>query len=102
MTPQTTAIEVLEWSVAEAVQHIRNGSITAERYASKLLERCRESRGLNAFITIDEDRVMEAARSVDASRSKGKKAGPLIGLPVAIKDNINVAGYPTTAGSAAL
>jgi Asp-tRNA(Asn)/Glu-tRNA(Gln) amidotransferase A subunit family amidase len=102
MTFQNVSTEVLEWSATEAVSHIHNGSISAERYASQLLQRCQEGTGLNAFISIDEDRVLESARAVDVARAKGRPLGPLAGLPIAIKDNINTAGYPTTAGVAAL
>jgi mandelamide amidase len=94
--------EALEWTAAEAVSHIRRGSITAERYASQLLKRHRETMSLNAFISLDEERVLEAARAVDVARSGGKRLGPLAGLPLAIKDNIHVAGYPTTTGVSAL
>ncbi len=94
--------ELLEWTATEAVYHIRSGSITAERYASQLLKRHRETKALNAFISLDENRVLEGARSVNVARSKGKPLGPLAGLPIAIKDNINTVGYPTTTGISAL
>ena len=90
--------ELLEWTAPEVIHHLRSGSITAEHYASQLLKRYRETRSLNAFITLDENRVLEDARAVDVARRNGKRMGPLAGLPIAIKDNINVAGYPTTAG----
>jgi hypothetical protein len=80
--------ESLEWTAAEAVDHIRRGSITAERYASQLLKRHRETEALKAFITLDEDRVLEAARAVDGARANGRRLGPLAGLPLAIKDNM--------------
>jgi Asp-tRNA(Asn)/Glu-tRNA(Gln) amidotransferase A subunit family amidase len=94
--------EVLEWTAAEAISHIHRGSITAERYASQLLTRYRECKALNAITWIDENRVLERARSVDAARSKGQAVGRLAGLPLVIKDNINTVGFPTTAGTPAL
>ena len=57
---------------------------------------------LNAFITLDAERVLEAARAADARRTKGEPLGPLYGLPLAIKDNIDTSGVLTTAGTAAL
>jgi Asp-tRNA(Asn)/Glu-tRNA(Gln) amidotransferase A subunit family amidase len=94
--------ELLELTATEAINHIHSGSITAERYASELLGRYRESRGLNAVTWIDEGRVLESARAVDLARSKGRSLGPLAGLPLVLKDNINTVGFPTTAGTAML
>lgn len=98
----SAADEMLEWTAAEAIDHIRTGSISAERYTSRLLDRYRETKALNAITWIDEDQVLERARSVDTARSQGQALGPLAGLPLVIKDSINTVGFPTTGGTAAL
>src|SRR6266508_349973 len=94
--------ESLDWTATEAINHIQCGSITAESYASQLLQRYRETKALNAITWINENSVLERARSVDAARSSGQKLRPLEGLPLVIKDNINTVGFPTTAGTPAL
>jgi mandelamide amidase len=89
-------------SATEAVTAMRQGDLAAEDYAVALLQRCREADHLNAFQTLDPDRVLEAARDSDRRRQSGETLGPLHGLPVPIKDSVNVAGYPTTGGTRAL
>jgi hypothetical protein len=93
------ANEILEWTATEAIDHVHSGSITAEHYRSELLKRYRESKALNVITWMDEDRVLQRARSVDGARSKGQTLGRLAGLPLVVKDNINTVGFPTTAGT---
>jgi indoleacetamide hydrolase len=87
-------------TAAEAVQRIANGELRAEEYALRLLQRQRALKSLNALTWIDEARVLEGARVVDDKRRKGLALGLLGGLPVVIKDNIDVTGTPTAAASA--
>lgn len=53
----------------------------------------------NAFVLVDEAGARAAARAVDEERRRGVDRGPLHGIPISIKDLIDVAGQPTTAGS---
>jgi mandelamide amidase len=48
---------------------------------------------------IEESAVIEAARRLDRRRAQGESLGPLGGIPVLIKDNIDTVGFPTTAGA---
>ncbi|MBX7200868.1 MAG: hypothetical protein K1X51_15965, partial [Rhodospirillaceae bacterium] len=56
---------------------------------------------LNAVILVAPD-ALDQAKAADARRKAGKTMGPLDGIPVLIKDNIDVAGMVTTGGSYAL
>lgn len=78
------------------------GELSAERYAEALLARCRSAHALNAFISLEPPRVLEAARARDQERHAGAKPGPLFGLPMPIKDSVNTKDYPTTGGTPAL
>jgi Asp-tRNA(Asn)/Glu-tRNA(Gln) amidotransferase A subunit family amidase len=89
-------------SAVEAVAHMSQGSLTSERYAQALLARCQSAHGLNAFITLEPARVLEAARARDRELHAGTKPGPLFGLPIPVKDSVNTRDYPTTAGTPGL
>jgi len=54
---------------------------------------------LNAFITVTRDQAMETARAMEAEQRRGYWRGPLHGVPIALKDNIDTAGIRTTAAS---
>jgi aspartyl-tRNA(Asn)/glutamyl-tRNA(Gln) amidotransferase subunit A len=54
---------------------------------------------VHAFLHIDADGVLGAARAVDARRAAGDDLGPLAGVPVAVKDVLTMKGVPTTVGS---
>jgi len=98
--PMSTALTDL--SASEAVARLRRGELRAETYASALLDRCERGRYLNAFIALEPERVLEAARAADRSLASGAEPGPLHGLPIPIKDSVNTKDYPTTGGTAAL
>jgi mandelamide amidase len=88
--------------VVEAAAAIRSGEITAEVLVTALLQRAKALDSLNAFVTLDEAIVLDAARAADQHRSSGKPLGQLHGVPIALKDNINTTAFPTTAGTPGL
>src|SRR4051812_3738034 len=94
--------DMIEMSANAAVAAMKSGEMTAEAYAQALLARCEAGRGLNAFITLEPARVLEAARAADKVRARGGKLGLLHGLPIPVKDSVATADYATTAGTAAL
>jgi aspartyl-tRNA(Asn)/glutamyl-tRNA(Gln) amidotransferase subunit A len=54
---------------------------------------------LNAFITVTKDQAMQTARAMEMEQRHGKWRGPLHGIPIALKDNIDTEGIRTTAAS---
>jgi indoleacetamide hydrolase len=100
--PAIKSESLLEISAVVAVAAMQSGSLTAERYALTLLEKCERGKALNAFITLDRERVLAAAREADRRRKSGAKLGPLHGLPIPIKDSVNTSDLRTTAGTPAL
>ena len=99
--PVRTA-QLTDLSAAEAVDRMHCGELSAESYAKALLERCASAKPLNAFITLEPDRVLSEARAADQLRARGARLGPLHGLPIPVKDSVNTRDYPTTVGTAAL
>jgi len=93
---------LLELTATEVVRHIREGSLSAEDYATTLLEQAARLMFLDTIISLDPDAVLDAARQVDLSRRRGRTLGPLAGLPLLVKDNIDTEALPTTAGTPGL
>ncbi len=89
-------------SAAEAVRRMRSGELSCERYAGALLDRCVAAKELNAFITLEPQRVLEDARARDRERAQGAATGALFGLPIPVKDSVNTRDYPTSGGTPAL
>jgi aspartyl-tRNA(Asn)/glutamyl-tRNA(Gln) amidotransferase subunit A len=86
-------------SARETVADVAAGRQSAEAIAQAAVQRILEKNPeLNAIVTFDPDLVIAEAREVDRRIASGERL-PLAGLPVAIKDNIWVAGRRVTQGS---
>src|SRR3954447_4680683 len=84
-------------SAAEMIAAIRAKKITATAVTKAAIERAEQLKDLNAFIFLNKDGALATAAEIDEGRS-----GPLAGLPIVVKDNINTRDYPTSAGTPAL
>ena len=89
-------------TISEAAAALRRGEVTAAAYADALLARAAKLASLNAFIHHDPAQVRAAARAADERRASGAALGPLHGVPLALKDNLDTAGTITTAGTPGL
>jgi len=99
---KTMATSLTDISATDAVAAMQQGDMTAEAYATALLERCEAGKHLNAFISFEPERVLQAARAADTQRASGAVLGSLHGLPIPVKDSVNTKDYPTTGGTTAL
>jgi Asp-tRNA(Asn)/Glu-tRNA(Gln) amidotransferase A subunit family amidase len=85
---------------SEAAAEIARGAISAEDYTRACLERIEALDGeIRAFVHLDGEHALAQARGLDERRAQGRPIGPLHGVPVAIKDIIDTADYPTELGS---
>ena len=96
------AQELTELSAVEAAARIRAGTLKSEDLVRALIDVIERKRDLNAFITFDRDRALASARKADALAARKSFAGVLHGVPIVVKDNIHVAGVPSSAGTPAL
>ncbi len=88
-------------TVTQALTQLSAGTLTSEVLVTQCLARIAElDASLNAFITVRHEDALREARVLDAERAAGRLRGPLHGIPIAIKDNIDTAGIRTTAASA--
>jgi Asp-tRNA(Asn)/Glu-tRNA(Gln) amidotransferase A subunit family amidase len=79
---------LLELGVTEAAEALRTGALTAEALTEALLASCVTAAPLNAFISLEPDKVRADARRADQQRQRGVSLGPLHGVPLVIKDNV--------------
>jgi aspartyl-tRNA(Asn)/glutamyl-tRNA(Gln) amidotransferase subunit A len=95
-------IEIVELTLQSAQDGLRSGRYTSRQLVEASLARVLTyNPGYNAIITPNPNALLEADE-VDRRRAAGEALGPLAGIPVVVKDTINIAGLPTTAGWAPL
>lgn len=98
ITKEALLAALYEADIASLRQAIDLGLISCEALTSYYLERIEAYNApYKCFITLCDD-ALEIARQRDAAIADGTAEGTLFGIPIVIKDNINLAGYPTTNG----
>ena len=86
--------------VSELIEKLEDGLLSSLELVEEYLERIRKhDRNLGAFIDVYEEDSRKAASASDMARASGHIIGPLQGIPVAVKDIIDIEGKITTGGS---
>lgn len=87
-------------TITSLAPRVASGELRAERLAEDALATiARLQPSLNAFITVTADAALADARRADQEIAAGRYRGPLHGIPISLKDLIDVEGVATTAGS---
>ncbi len=99
-----TTIDIMEATVAGLSDEMEQGNVTSEQLVQMYIDRIRaydRKKKINSIISINPNALSDA-RALDAERAAGKVRGPLHGIPVLVKDNYDLTGTASTAGSLAL
>jgi len=100
-TGKQASFNVVEATIPEMQAAMKQGRVTSRQLVLQYLTRIAlYNRRLNAVITVN-PRVLQDADERDHERAQGKIRGPLHGIPIALKDNIQTTDFPTTGGALA-
>ena len=87
-------------TIAELARALRAREVTAEAVTEHALQHIAEGNpSINAFITVQAAGAIDQARAADRDLAAGRDRGPLQGVPISLKDILDVADTPTTAAS---
>lgn len=85
-------------TVADVRQGLAAGKFSAEALIEACIAQVKALNGKYNAIIFENDQALETAREIDRRRAAGETLGPLAGVPIVIKDTMDMAGFPTTAG----
>lgn len=89
----------LNGSVRDCARAVSEGSVSAESLGREIFTRIATYDGeLNAYVYVDEEELLRQGRQIDERARNGEEL-PLAGVPVSVKDNIDVAGAPSASGA---
>ena len=95
-------MDPLELTLVEAFTALRTRQLGHQEYVLALLQQTDRVASLNAWISRDPEGLIQQAKALDQASSAPSDHLPLLGIPVAIKDNIDTVDLPTSGGTRAL
>jgi aspartyl-tRNA(Asn)/glutamyl-tRNA(Gln) amidotransferase subunit A len=94
------SLDVSKWRIADVRRALRSRQASAREICASALARIAEQNPANnAFLTLTEERAMARAVAVDTQMALGEEMPPLAGVPLAVKDVIQIAGVRNTCSS---
>jgi amidase len=100
--PKSPPIEVSELTISEIHKAYREGTFNCQQMVAAYVQRINDLNSTLNAVTILNPKAIAIAKKLDKEFEETGKLRPLHGIPVIVKDNINTAGLPTTAGALAL
>ena len=93
-------MELYEYTVHEMAEKLQSGEVTSYELVKSYFDRIKEKDNkIKAYISISEENALSKAKEIDERRKNGEKLGKYAGIPIAIKDNLNLIGTKTTCAS---
>ncbi|MFC3676501.1 amidase [Ferrovibrio xuzhouensis] len=93
--------DIVNLGLVAAAEAVARGKLSSQALTEACLARIAEWQPkTNAFLKVEADRALKAAKAVDRARKRGAKLGPLAGVPLAHKDMYYRAGQESSCGSA--
>ena len=92
-------MDLLDLSMTEVLSKLNSGEVTSVELVKLCKKRVEEKSDLNALLSTCFDAAIKRAEEIDKKRKSGAKLGALAGVPIVIKDNINLVGTKTTCAS---
>lgn len=99
---KSAEINIQEITIPEIEKALKSGVYTSEQLTTVFLARIEQFNPYYNAFTAMNSKALDDAREIDRRRNAGEKLGPLAGVPVVVKDTMDMAGLPSTAGYAPL
>src|SRR5690349_6241515 len=93
-------IDISKWHISDVREALQKKQASAREICSAALARVKEENPKNnAFLAITEERALAQADAVDRRLASGETPPPLAGVPLGVKDVIQIEGIQNTCGS---
>lgn len=89
-------------TMTEQLRQLRLGETTALALMTRAIRRAEDCAPLGAFLTLEPEAALSRAQAVDKARARGESLPVLAGLPIGVKDNIDLQGWITSGATPAL
>jgi len=97
---EETPVNLVELTAVQLAERLRNRDLSAVDLTQAVLDRIDAVEGtIGSYVTVTRDAALQQAESLDRRRAAGEELGPLAGIPIALKDNLNTKGILTTCSS---